>query len=518
MKKIGRLLALALASASVFTLAACGGKKSSTTDSKVNKFTVMNVRYPESTKTYLTKGTAADASKEAGVKINWKTITTLEWGDKKGTVLGGGDLPDAFFGNNGINDSDIANNVDSFIPLEKYINKKTMPNLYKIMKKDPKMRAIVTNADGHIYSLPSRTAGRTLVGNALFINQKWLDKMGLKMPTTYQEFTDVSAKMVNGDANGDGKKNEYGLNAFTNLGMIPWGVETSSSTLDQWMNYNGKKVYFTPATTTFKKAIAAMHTAYQKGAIDPEYFTQDFTKLLDKINHSTGTITASVTYTPVTIGTTKDEYQVVPALVGVDGKKHAELDQDSYARNQFEVTTSCKNPAKLLSWVDKFYEPDNSIQAYYGPIGKTVKKNSDGTYTLLKDPTGKWVQDDFALKNAFRDWAPQYGGKELSSKIHFVAGEGDGLRQVIAKKLDKYTGHQYPMLSFTTDEQKELSSLQTDIDGYVNNKYATWVTKGGVDKDWNSYISQLNTMGLKRYLQIQNKALKRYDKTLSKAE
>lgn len=513
--KIRSLATLGLTVATAVLLAACGNSKSAKTDSGTKDFTVLNIRYPESSKTYLTKGPVPAASKKTGVKIKWKTYTTLEWGDKKGTVLGGGDLPDAFFGNTALTDSDVANNEASFIPLEKYITKKNMPNLYKIMKKDPKMRAIVTNADGHIYTLPSRMTGRTVTGNQLYINKKWLDKLGLKMPTTYKEFEDVMVAMATKDPNGNGKKDEVGLDGFTNIAMIPWGVQTSSSTTTQWMNYNGKKLYYTPATTTFKKAIENMHDLYTRGGIDPEYFTQDFTKLMTKFTNASK-VGGAVTYNPYNLGKTADEYVAAPALVGVDGKKVALRDQDPYSRNQFEVTTACKNPAKLLQWVDQFYTPDNSIQAYYGPFGVTTKKESNGRYTLLKDKSKKhWTQDDFAIQNGFRDWAPQYGDDALANKINYISDQGDGLRRKIATPLDKYTGPQYPALSFTTAEQKELSSILADLDAYVGNKYATWVTKGGVDKDWNGYIKQLNTMGLKRFLQIQNKALKRYNKTMT---
>ncbi|WP_390410597.1 sugar ABC transporter substrate-binding protein [Lacticaseibacillus jixiensis] len=512
--KIRNYVALGMGLAMAALLGGCGSKNANDSSNN-NSFTVLNVRFPGSSKTYRAKGTVPAASKATNVTVKWKTYTTLEWGDKKGTVLGGGELPDAFFGNTALGDADIANNLASLIPLEKYINKKTMPNLTKIMKKDPKMRAIVTSADGHIYSLPSRMTGRTITGNQLYINKKWLDKLGLKMPTTYQEFEDVMVAMATKDPNGNGKKDEVGLDGFTNIAMIPWGVQASSSTTTQWMNYDGKKVYYTPATETFKKAVEHMHDLYKRGGIDPEFFTQDFTKLMTKFTNASK-VGGAVTYNPVNLGKTPDEYVAAPALVGVDGKKVALRDQDPYSRNQFEVTTACKNPKKLLQWVDQFYTPDNSIQSYYGPFGKTTKKNSDGTYSLLKDKSKKhWVQDDFAINNAFRDWAPQYGDDALANKIHYIDNQGDGLRRKIATPLDKYTGPQYPALSFKPEEQKELSSLLADIDAYAGNKYAQWVTKGGVDKEWNAYIKQLNTMGLKKFLSIQQKALKRYDKTMN---
>lgn len=282
--KFSSLSLLGVTASILLILSGCGGSKSADKDSenKSNNFTVLNVRFPESKKTYLTEGAIPATEKEAGVKIKFKTVTSLEWPDKKGVLLGGGDLPDAFIGNTALNDADIANNEDALIPLEKYIDKDTMPNLTKIMKKDPKMRAIVTNADGHIYSLPSRMSGRPKVGNQLFINKVWMDKLGLKMPTTYQEFEDVVLKMVNGDPNGNGKKDEIGLEGYTDSVILPFGIVNSSNSTNTWMNYDGKKISYLPTTQRYKKAIEEMHSFFVKGGIDPELFTQDFTTLMAK--------------------------------------------------------------------------------------------------------------------------------------------------------------------------------------------------------------------------------------------
>jgi putative aldouronate transport system substrate-binding protein len=41
---------------------------------------------------------------------------------------------------------------------------------------------------------------------------------------------------------------------------------------------------------------------------------------------------------------------------------------------------------------------------------------------------------------------------------------------------------------------------------------AKWVTKGGIDADWNGYIDQLNKMGVQRYMEIKMAAYNRIKK------
>lgn len=511
--KLKKLLMSSLVLAAVSSMSACSsGTKGQATTKDKNEFTVVNVRFPESTDVYLKEGSIPEATKEAGVKINWDTYTSLEWPDKKGVVLGGGDLPDAFWGNTALQDADIANNEASFIPLEDYINEDTMPNLAKIFKDDPKMKAIVTNADGHIYSLPSRMTGRAKVGNQLFINQKWLDNLGLEMPETVDEFEKVLLAFAKEDADGDGDKtNEV---PFTGLGfrmLLPWGIDLSSSPIT-WMNYDGEELYYQPTTDLYKQTIQRMHNLFKEKAIDQEFFTQDWTSLMNKINE-VSVVGVADNYNPLNMGEERGEYVALPALTGLDGKKHVMMDQDPYSRNQFVVTQNCKNPEKLLQWVDKMYTEDASVQTYFGPFGKCTEKNDDGTYSLLTNDEGK-LQDDYALLNTMRDWAPQYGSEELDTRIKMLEDQGDGYKHKIAEPLEQYLGEQYPMLNYTSEEQRELSTLQADIDSFVTSKQAEWVTNGGVEKEWDGYIKQLKQMGLDRFLEIQNAALKRYNKEL----
>ena len=143
------------------------------------------------------------AAEEAGIEIEWNTILNADWGDKKAVLLAGGELPDAFMGSICFSESDILTNTGSFIALDEYIDE-YMPNFKSILESDPTMKALATSADGHIYGLPAKKPCRPIVANQIFINQTWLDNLGLSMPTTYEEFVDVLRAFKEQDANGNG--------------------------------------------------------------------------------------------------------------------------------------------------------------------------------------------------------------------------------------------------------------------------------------------------------------------------
>ena len=70
------------------------------------------------------------------------------------------------------------------------------------------MRQMVTNPDGHIYTLPGKKPLRPKGCDTPFINKAWLDRLGLEMPTTVDEWYEVLKAFKEQDANGNGDPND----------------------------------------------------------------------------------------------------------------------------------------------------------------------------------------------------------------------------------------------------------------------------------------------------------------------
>ena len=162
---------LLLGAAALAGLTACGAStnKSSNDKNDGNTFKITTVRWSDWGEDYH-KGFLDDSAKESGIKIKWDTMVAADWSDKKSVLVASGDLPDAFLGSNAFTDSEIAQNQNMFIPLEDLI-KDNMPNLNKAFEKEPKLKAMVTNPDGHIYSLRKKWPMRRIVGDQVCLNK-----------------------------------------------------------------------------------------------------------------------------------------------------------------------------------------------------------------------------------------------------------------------------------------------------------------------------------------------------------
>jgi putative aldouronate transport system substrate-binding protein len=84
-----------------------------------------------------------------------------------------------------------------------------MPNLKAYMAKNPGLKGMMTAIDGKIYGLPNiNECYHCGYCEKMWINKDWLDKLGLKVPTTTDEFYAVLKAFRDKDPNGNDKKDE----------------------------------------------------------------------------------------------------------------------------------------------------------------------------------------------------------------------------------------------------------------------------------------------------------------------
>jgi putative aldouronate transport system substrate-binding protein len=475
---------------------------------------VVTMRWGDMGDTFKNNKWLQDLEKQTNVKVDWQVKSSNDWDEQKPLLLSSGNLPDVIFGDGTFNNSDIVNNLDYFIPLDSYIEK-YMPNLKKAMEDYPTLKKISTFPDGKIYSLPARLPSRPYSCDQLVINKSWLTKLGLKEPTTIDELENVLKAFKDQDPNGNGKKDEipYTTNAANGLDvnfMSPFGVTDLNNTL--MMIQNDKPVFW-PTSDEYKAAIKWVHKLYSEGLIDPEIFTQDDTKTSGKYQ-SADAATVGISYqwsADAVFGKWSDQYEVIAPLAGPDGKRYQGGDPEtqSYRRNELEITTACKCPEVVARWADQWYTGEASIQNFWGALGEVTQKNDDGTYSLLTPPEGTSA-DSWYWSSSLRDFGPKFVSDEFNKKINLPKDSGDGLKLVIDALGKDYVTKPFPDLMYKTEEFSSLATLTTDLRSYIDLMQAQWVTKGGVDEQWDTYVSKLKEMGLDQFIQIRTDAYARY--------
>ncbi|MCL2702006.1 MAG: extracellular solute-binding protein [Defluviitaleaceae bacterium] len=477
--------------------------------------TVMTMRWGDMTDSFAQNPWIVDLAANSNVNVEWIVRSSNDWTEQRSIMYASGDLPDVFFGNWTVRDEDVINNIEYFLPLNDLIEN-YMPNYKKALETYPVMRAMTTHPDGNIYTLAKNLPARPTVRNQPVINKVWLDNLGLEIPTTYQELADVLVAFAENDASGTGRT--YGFSHYTSpsgsgmhIEMLnPFGITDINEVM---MSVVDGEAFFYPTNRRYFDAIVWLNDLYVRGGIDPESFTQDFPMLTGKrLNAEGPVIGIQFPWTPDAImGIWADQYVAIPPLAGPYGTAYAGGDPDgvfSIMRNEAAITVFNQNPEATARWIDQFYTNEATIQNFWGGFGVVLTAHADGTYTLNEPPEGvgadRWYWD-----SSLRDFGPGFVEPGFSDLIKLDPTGGDGFKLEIAKMAEAYVTVPFPALIYTAEETEELTFLQVDINAYVNQTQARWITQGGIEAEWDDYIAQLNLMGLERLIEIRLAAYER---------
>jgi putative aldouronate transport system substrate-binding protein len=105
----------------------------------------------------------------------------------------------------------------SFIRLNELIERNS-PHLKAVIQQWPVVRQAMTLPDGSIYSLPYIQPDTLDTSVRYYINKNWLQRLGLTVPKTVDELTEVLRQFKTRDANGNGNSNDE----------LPWAMQSTN--------------------------------------------------------------------------------------------------------------------------------------------------------------------------------------------------------------------------------------------------------------------------------------------------
>ncbi len=544
MKKINLLVTLALAVSVLATGCGSSGSTSGTGKAKGENsspgYGLTNVSFPLKSNVslkFLTHSSALAPSdpnkklifkrleKSTGVHINWTNYTDDSFNDKRNLELASGDLPDAIFDAAGLSDSDLLkySSQGVIVPLDKLINK-DMPNFKKILDANPQYKTMITAPDGHIYSLPwieELGTGKNAIqalDDIPWINKKWLDQLGLPMPSTTAELESDLLAFKNNAA-------KLGTNVIPMSFMINHQGEDPAMLLgafgsgdndDHYMVTDDKKVAYSTVQPGFKEGIKWMNKLQNEGLIDKEAFTQDWNTYEAK--GAAKRYGLYFTWDKTNISGTSNDYVQLPALKGPDGQVNVPRTNGiGFERGRAVITSSDQNLDLTAKWFDQCYAPLQSVQNNWGTYGDKTKQNifemtSQGNLKHLP-LTGSAPVEVRQKTNAGGPLAVLNGYYGNQTTKPDDAAWRINILQTTYVPFMKST-YNYPLVFMNAADASQFTQLDTAVKTYAERMKAQWILKGGIDADWNGYLTKIDQDGLTKLLTIKQKYLDSYFKTL----
>ncbi len=376
-----------------------------------------------------------------------------------------------------------------------------------------------------MYRMPElQTSAVDTMDSHMYINQAWLDKLGLEAPTDLESLYEV-------------------LKAFKTLGdeVIPMigDVGAMGSEIVNWLitlqtvyNPDGRfmadengKLYVPEMTDGYREALIYINKLVTEGLLSPMCWT-------------------------ISASEAKAMNSVVPSNVGIfAGHLTLKMAQDSEAIFDYEalnlfgnayvnlgitqlgtyITSACEHPDEAFNLLMNMYSEEGSKRLRYGVPGMNWVEADEGAKSNLG-----WDADIKVLHDPYDNTQQINWGKIGSTILLYAEGETAQVSEDASdwvKKKNELTAAQvenyyaaYEATDwsglvrnqvFTSEENEYIKQIKSDCDGFISKTRAEFCTgekDPNDDAAWDAYLAELKTLGIDEYMKIAQGA---YDRTKS---
>lgn len=492
--------------------------------------------------------------------IDWETNEYVKWieevtnvdltfevipydgrAEKLGLILASGDYPDVFL-SVGMTDQMISSyGVDEqmFLPLNDLIEQYGTFTK-KMFAEYPGAEGQITQLDGNIYSLPEvNECYHCTVGTKFWMNQTWLDNLGLSQPTTLDELYDVLVAFRDQDANGNGDATDeiplagdYFDGWYTNPERIIMNAFTyyninldknDSSTIYAFGLYLDGDTVVTPfALPEFKEGVAYVANLFQEGLLYEGSFTQELAGLTQLAESGRlGACNGGYILFANLGGDIYRQYTAVLPLEGPNGYQGViSFPHDSVSGNVYTISADCEYPEAAFKIGDMLYSYAATIRGYYGVYGDAWTDAEEGVvgingepalYQLLKPWQETEPQNECALQMtlSMRDAAFRLG-EPSDADVDLYSAEGlETLLYQVSKEYKPYAddAKALPPVKFTEDENDELSVIMAELSTAIKEGMLGFFTGSkDIDTEYDAWLDELESKGLSRLTELYQSA------------
>ncbi|WP_027292151.1 extracellular solute-binding protein [Robinsoniella sp. KNHs210] len=422
--------------------------------------------------------------------------------------IAAGDMPDVFSPWNGIESELIESGA--LLDLTDLLQEKA-PHLWESIPEEmwDAVKANDPTGENRIYVIPQvLNYGR----NGGMIRQDWLDSLGLKMPTTQEEFVEVLRAFKNDDPNGNGVADEIATGGraevrwmgqmFGQYGIAMW------EGYPQWDIYDGELTY-SAVTQNMKDCLEWMSELYAEGLLDPETLLNDKSAWDGKINSGVVGVWehlpqecynyAENIYTGTGV---KPQIAILPAISapGYEGYyTHRQMNGGGFVVANTEDEEKIDKIMKVLDAYgnqDMWMEFYNGVEGMHSEVidGKAVRLPDDPStqQNLVLAPYNSIATIDFQVNvlstqlTEDREWAVSQAVENVQKNQEYVKSfAGDGMpdsiysdfpdignRTLYVEYATKIIAGEYPIDKFDEFVEKWYASGGKEVTELAREWYA----------------------------------------------
>ena len=448
-----------------------------------------------------TASAAYSAMEEAtGVHLDWTLYSEATWNEQFNLLMASNDWPDLFdcgvtsryaTGIAGLLEDDVVVELSGY--LEEFA-----PDYLRLLNENQGFSESVVQQGGEIVEFA--TAMSSYQDQGMMIRQDWLDELGLEMPATVDELTEVLKAF----------KNEYGL---TMPLMVQAGLDTGLTytyNIDRrgfsnsgmgWVVEDGT-VKCTYDTDGFRDYLALLSDYYAQGLFD-----DNFVNISNELNTITSTYLdgeCGVFFTGVAAlaesqkaSASDPNFQLtaMPDIKVNADDPNSGVSEISYTGiNSISISTQCSDPEAAMMFCNYFYTEEGQRLANWGVEGETyTMENGQPQYTdLVKNDTECFMYMLTLTRYALQ-WAPTVFDSNVSTASY---------DEVQKAAMEMWTeGREAYLLipknaTATQEEQEIENQYGGDVATYLWENIFKIVTNQQSLDSYDEVVETANSMGL----------------------
>lgn len=449
-------------------------------------------------------------------------------------LASGSELPDIFLTDGAITAEQLGlyGEQGVFAPINDYIDDYA-PNLKAAFEYNPLIEKQITSADGNIYSFARYSEGQHVMHSQKgWVNQMWLDELGMDAPTTIEEFRAMLEAFKANDLNGNGKDDEIPMIAIqkkwrTDLfGFImqPF-VPVSELKSNLYSTVNNGTIESPFYKEGMKDGVEFLRGLYADGLLDEEAFTlesnQAKTLTSGPDGNRVGFVQAGALGPVAELGKpgARDEFVALEPLKSVyDGERRTPFFNPD-ATNRLVISSTCENIEAAVRLGDLFMtdpftgdEEDLEIglNVWYGPNGWKVP--DEGVMGLNGEEA--WYEWTFSFSEPtnlnFANLGNLFGTSLKKGVMATLDKDYDPEKVLWEATEDKYEPHSVsqivPKIVVSVDVAGQYGETKQILEDYMASNLALFVMGSRDLSEWDTFIDELDTMGLKWYIEETQKA------------
>ncbi len=474
------------------------------------------------------------------IQLDITEISDSIWQEKIAVAFATDEYPDFFLGGLTTTDIQTYGSQGILIDLKDHINQTNTPNIAALYEKYPVMQKNALSYDGHQYAFYGydRTNTREYSKARFFANTQWMKNLGIEEPKTLDDMYTYLKAVKEGDPNGNGDTTDeipmggsyaYDPYSLLTLPLAAYGYRLSYPSNRNFNIYvdvdKDGKVFFVPTAEHFPDALQWMKKLYEEELLDPEYFTQTGEQVDAK--QSEGRVGAFMDWAHwlnIKDPEIYNQYDGITPLVSDVNPTPLWPATDFQRVGQFAITDKCKNVEKLLQVMDWSVTFDGYCTLLGGAelgtvegmdMGYTIEKfdESYGENALTLNYTRP---ESYAGDTQWREAviSPGWGWIPVC-RIDFTFVESSITEQSLSSALnDNYTPYMqvgWPdSVKFSDSESNTISLITTDIESYLNQMIAKFITGEESLDNFDAFVQGLKDRGLDQYLELHQMAYDRY--------